>query len=112
MILMASSSPESFPARPMCQPPKQMIDTLAPVLPSALVGMPLAVPDSCPSKIDAPMLSNAAVASPVSMNSRRVAMAAFCIVGTSCSRKKLKGFGFYDAEIDRDCPELANQIGR
>ncbi len=45
MILMASLS--SLTAR-MCQPPRQMIDTRSPVLPSGRVGNPLAEASSAP----------------------------------------------------------------
>src|SRR5436305_1949984 len=67
MILIASSL--SF-TEPMCQPPRQMIDTLTPVLPSGRMGRAV---DDFSSLVAWPETANAAVpAIPAWRNSRRV----------------------------------------
>src|SRR5262249_21504166 len=67
MILMASFL--SLTA-PMCQPPRQMIDTRSPVLPSGRVGKPLEAVSSAPRA--AARLRAALAASEACRNSRRL----------------------------------------
>src|SRR6185437_11676608 len=68
MILIASFS--SLTA-PMCQPPRAMIDTRTPVLPSGRVGSPLEAASSAPSA-PAARVSAAPAASEACRNSRRL----------------------------------------
>src|SRR5262245_22469351 len=77
MILMATFLSLT---EPICQPPRQIIETLTPVLPSGLVGRPLSGPWSAPAREASPRAAPAATV--VWRNSRRSEEGFFSLMGT------------------------------